>query len=371
MIKTKKIYYIEPVVIPGKAAHSIQIQENIKELNKISKLTLISYYFDKKIGICKHIAFKKSRFFNKIVPWRIFHFLFLIRKIKFDKNSYLITRNPILAIFLNKKFNNIAMEIHSIPNIKNNLIQYTLFYLFLFNIPLFFLKRKNIKFIVINNILKKDLIKKGFNANKIKVLPDAVDLKKFDINLSKKEARKKLKFPINKKIILYTGTFQDWKGYDILLEASNNFDEKVVFVMIGGKKKQITRLRRIYKKVILKEFMNNKIIPYYLKAADILIIPNSAKKIISLKYTSPLKLFEYMASKRPIIASDLPSIREIVSEKEVLFFEPDNPEDLAEKIRILLKDIKLQEDISKNAFEKVKNFTWEKRARNIINKILN
>jgi glycosyltransferase involved in cell wall biosynthesis len=74
-----------------------------------------------------------------------------------------------------------------------------------------------------------------------------------------------------------------------------------------------------------------------------------------------------MASKRPIIASNLPSIREIVSEKEVLFFKSDDSKKLALNITKLLKDNKLQELLSKNAFEKVKSYTWEKRVKEIIN----
>ena len=73
-----------------------------------------------------------------------------------------------------------------------------------------------------------------------------------------------------------------------------------------------------------------------------------------------------MASKRPIIASDLPSIKEIVSENEVLFFKADDERDLALKIEKLINDRELQTRLAENAYEKVKNYTWEKRARKII-----
>ena len=66
-----------------------------------------------------------------------------------------------------------------------------------------------------------------------------------------------------------------------------------------------------------------------MKSADILVIPNKQGDKASEEYTSPLKLFEYMASHRPIISSDLPSLREILTEKEALFFKPDSPGDLA------------------------------------------
>ena len=122
-----------------------------------------------------------------------------------------------------------------------------------------------------------------------------------------------------------------------------------------------------YKNIIYKGFQKSLLVPLYLKAADILVIPTSKKYIIGAKYTSPLKLFEYMASKRPIIASDLPSIRNIVSEKEMFFFKPDNANDLSKKIEILLKDEAKQKNLTENAFKKVKKYTWKKRAEKIIN----
>ena len=83
---------------------------------------------------------------------------------------------------------------------------------------------------------------------------------------------------------------------------------------------------------------------------------------MSEKHTSPLKLFEYMASGRPIVASDLLSLREILTEQEAIFFKPDDPLDLALKIKEILVNQSLAEQISQNAREKVQNYTWQNRA---------
>ena len=103
-------------------------------------------------------------------------------------------------------------------------------------------------------------------------------------------------------------------------------------------------------------------IPYWLKAADVLILPNSGKEEISKHWTSPLKLFEYMASKRPIIASDLPSLSDVLNESNALLIEPDNPERIAEAIKNVLKDSNFSVKISNQAFQDVQHYSWRKRT---------
>ena len=73
-----------------------------------------------------------------------------------------------------------------------------------------------------------------------------------------------------------------------------------------------------------------------------------------------------MAAKKAIIASNLPSIKEIANENEVLFFKPDNYLDLSKKVNKLLNDDNLNKLLAKNSYEKVKKFTWEKRVQNIV-----
>jgi len=79
-----------------------------------------------------------------------------------------------------------------------------------------------------------------------------------------------------------------------------------------------------------------------------------------------LKLFEYMAMQRPIVSSDLPSAREVLDSENCVFFQPDNPKDLAEKIKVVLNDDMLSEKIAKQAYNKVQNYTWQNRVDKIV-----
>ena len=108
-------------------------------------------------------------------------------------------------------------------------------------------------------------------------------------------------------------------------------------------------------------------IPYYLKAADILLLPNSGKTEISKSWTSPMKMFEYMASKRPIIASNLPSIREILNEDNAILINPDDSKDLSKRINMALKNQSFSDKISIQAYQDVQKYSWFKRSKKIIN----
>ncbi|HIP90608.1 MAG TPA: glycosyltransferase [Candidatus Nanopusillus sp.] len=221
--------------------------------------------------------------------------------------------------------------------------------------------------IVISEGLKEELIAKGFKRDKIHVLHDAVDLDKFNVEISKEKAREILDLPRDKIIVSYIGSLQKWKGYETFLKSYKYLKNRdVIYLVVGGSRRQIEKLREKYNNIVFIPFVDNEKIPLYLKSSDILVIPNSSRYTISIKYTSPLKLFEYMASKRPIVASDLPSIREIVSEDEVLFFKPEDEKDLADKIDMLVEDRDLQIKLAENAFKKVQNYTWENRAKRIL-----
>ncbi|HIP89995.1 MAG TPA: glycosyltransferase [Candidatus Nanopusillus sp.] len=365
---TMKIYYIENYTIPGTAAHSIQVENNIKELSKISDVTLISYFDEDKIDYCEHIGLKIPPIYNKMIPLRVFNLIHhCLKNIRFEKNSYLITRSPIIAFFLYNKFKKIAIEIHAIPSIRDHPLELP-FFLLTFYPYFYYLRNKpKIEWIVINHGLKEELINRGFNRDRVHVLHDGVDLNKFNIDLSRERAREILDLPRDKIIVSYTGSLQNWKGYETFLRSYKYLKNRdVIYLLVGGSKEQIKKLRERYSNIVFVPFVDHGKIPLYLKSSDILVIPNSSKYTISVKYTSPLKLFEYMASKRPIVASDLPSIREIVSEDEVLFFKPEDEKDLADKIDLLIEDKDLQIKLSNNAFKKVQNFTWEKRAKRIL-----
>ena len=118
-------------------------------------------------------------------------------------------------------------------------------------------------------------------------------------------------------------------------------------------------------------FKNNCIIPMYLKSADILFMPfdlNESNPVMDYNTTSPLKLFEYMAAKKPIVSTKIPTIEKIVNhKKEALLSEIGNLNEINDFIETLLKNETYATSLSNNAYNKVKNHTYTKRCEEILN----
>ncbi len=371
-----KIIYIANIRMPTEKAHGIQIMKMCEafansKLNKSIKLELVvpqrfNYIKDDPFeyyGIKRNFKIKKlpcldliplDKYIGHLGSWveSITFNFFVFPYILFKKTDIIYTRDKFsLFLILFKK--NLVFEAHTFPK---NYFMYSLFF------------KKLKKIIVITQKLKDFFIEKGISADKILVASDGVDLEKFNIKNTQEECRKRLSLPLDKKTVLYTGHLYEWKGAQTLAKASQFLPKDMEIYFIGGTDKDVRRFKTQNSKLKIKivGYKPHSEIPFWLKAADVLVLPNSAKKEISKYWTSPLKMFEYMASKRPIIASDLPSIREILNENNSFLVKPDNPERLAKGIESILKNPNLSAKISNQAFQDVQNYTWQKRAKNIL-----
>lgn len=223
--------------------------------------------------------------------------------------------------------------------------------------------------VLITEKAEEEFLKLGVAKGKILTAPDGVDLEKFNLNLNQEQARRQLNLPLDKKLIIYSGHLYNWKGVDDLAESSQYLPEDYLIIFVGGIKndeKKFIDAHKDNKKIIIAGQKPYSQIPVYLKAADVLVLPNKTGSDLSVKYTSPLKLFEYMAARRPIVSTNLPSLREILDDANSIIVKPDDPEDLARGIKKILNDDKLSAEITAMAYEAVKSYTWKKRAEKIL-----
>ncbi len=360
-----KLVYISELRLPTKNAHGFQI------------MNMCAAFADEGIEVLL------------LVPWR----KNLLKEEPFDfygvKRNFAIKKLPAIDLY---PFRSIPEKISAFLHLCSFLMAARI-YLFFKSFDVLYTREKHVTFlfpyfvyevhmpeqmqlygfkpkrvVVLTNYIKDKLQKSGIREKDILVAPDAVDLSLFK-GTSKEEARKRLGFPLDKLIVLYWGNFKKWKGIDTLAEAAPLLPE-VFVVMVGATKE--SDLARIKKKtenlgnVLVGGFKPQTELPWYLAAADVLVLPNSARDENSRLYTSPLKLFEYMAAERPIVSSDLPSLREVLNHRNATFFKPDSARSLSEAVLTLLANPELQRKLAHQAREDVKEYTWGKRAGKII-----
>ena len=234
--------------------------------------------------------------------------------------------------------------------------------------------RKAHKIITITAVLKDAIVKEGADAAKILVAHDGVDLDVFNaVNKSAEELKTELNLPKSQFLVGYVGKFktlEQEKGLKTMIEALPLLDKEIKMAFVGGEEAEVKEYKYLAQRFnVLQQCVFIGYQPYkrmaeYMKAMDAVVLPSPDKPLAH--YSSPLKLFEYMASGRPIIASNLPAIREVLNDKNALFFKPESGDDLARAIKMIKASPALGYHLSRQALADVKNYTWTSRAKNIL-----
>ncbi len=298
-------------------------------------------------------------FYVSFVSFSVSAFMYLRRH---AERGVVIYSNESLPLFLASfSFLNTVYEIHDFPKNK-------FFYRRLFG---------RVKYIVATNRWKKEQLQKIFGIAPAQIIaePNAVSLEEFENLPSQKDLRVRLNFPEESKIVCYLGMLRTMgmeKGILTALKALQGLPKNTVLLLVGGSDEDIAFYRKRTEKlgellrVIFAGLVPHKDVPLYLSASDVLIAPFPKNAHYEF-YMSPMKIFEYMASGRPIVASDMVSIREILNESTAALVLPDDADSLREGIARVLDDKEIARNLSERARDTVSNFTWAKRAQRILN----
>jgi glycosyltransferase involved in cell wall biosynthesis len=230
--------------------------------------------------------------------------------------------------------------------------------------------RESDKIITISNSMKKILIKRGAKQENVEVVYDGVKLDIFKPHYEAGMMLRQNHAAEAEHVLMFHGVIDPQDQPEIIVDAARKVlkeHPKTMFWIIGDGSAIPNLKEKVKRYDIQNHFFFSGWIPFedipnFISACDagLVILPNT----ISAKIRVTLKGFEYWACEKPIIVSELPALKEIVEEGRTgLFYKPEDPKDLAEKICILIDNKPLSKKMGKAGRELVqKQYGWRKLA---------
>jgi glycosyltransferase involved in cell wall biosynthesis len=211
------------------------------------------------------------------------------------------------------------------------------------------------------------------------VAPMGVDLAQYHNLPDAENAREEL--GLNKGFTAgYAGHLYAGRGIDMLMDlAWRNPD--VHFLWAGGEPEAVefwrSRLQKAgLQNVKLLGFVPNERLPLVQAACDVLLMPYERKISVSsggdtAQFASPMKQFEYLASGRAIIASDLPVFREVLNEGNAVLLPPNDVAAWDQALNQLMADDSRRNSLAERAHRDAAQYDWRDRARRLLDGLEN
>jgi len=223
--------------------------------------------------------------------------------------------------------------------------------------------------VAISGGVKEDLLALGADPARLCVEHDGFEASRFRDMPERATARARLGIAADAPLVVYTGSLLPWKGVDILVEAARALPG-IQFVIAGGPDAQARRIADLARGLVhvrIDGFVEPSRVVDYLVAADVGVVPNRSTPAISARYTSPLKVFEAMAAGLPLVASNLPSLRDVLTHGvDGWLVAPDDPGALAEGLRHLFAAGDLRGRLAAATRARAPAHTWDARAARLL-----
>ena len=221
-----------------------------------------------------------------------------------------------------------------------------------------------------SNVTRDYIASLGLSRSRVTVIPNGVSPSDFSASpLPSREGR----IPA----LLYIGTLADWQGLEVVIKALPKILEKqpVQLRIVGrGRSRQRKFLSKQIRKlgvegsVLVEAARPHHEIPSLIAESDMCLAPLELNDRNVTQGACPIKVLEYMASARPLVASNMPIVRELVREDvDALLFSPGDPEDLARQVLTLLNDFELSKKLAASASERaMTKFTWHEAQKKLL-----
>lgn len=368
------ITYLFNSSIPSRNPGSLQVIKTCEgfvnlrhKVNLVVPNTGFNTPVKKYYNLIKSPRILRLKFFKKF-PQGLNYYLFSIFSIiygLFLKTDLFITRNLFNIFILNILRRDVIIEIHHDISNEGRIVNALYKYFPILN------KKNVIKIIAITASVKSYLVK-NFNVDprKIEIIPSASA-----INLSFKKIKKNNKYNVG-----YFGSLEKSKGIEFIMKLSS-LNQNNNYYVFGGDKNQVDNLNKKKKNLNLKicPYIPYRLVGKYMKKMDVLLMPSNKNLLKSTggvgniaKYTSPLKLFDYLASGKLIIASNLKVFQEIIrNNRDCIMMNNLNPNTWCKLIKNLNKNLTKINKIKLNAYNLSKHYTYDIRAKKILKNIIN
>lgn len=185
------------------------------------------------------------------------------------------------------------------------------------------------------------------------------------------DLKKELSLPLDKKIIVHTGSLYKggWELFGYLAdEAMNTF-----FVQVGGTSEECEKLKLHYlsnRNMRFISHVDTKTVRKYQAVADVLFYVATTDNEMYW-CTSPLKIFEYMANRKPILSSNIGSITEVLSENNSFLYDPYDQDALVKTLMMIIQDGAGAALRAENAYiDAMQIYTWQNRVSKILDKLV-
>jgi glycosyltransferase involved in cell wall biosynthesis len=223
--------------------------------------------------------------------------------------------------------------------------------------------------LLVSAALKRYYERDGIPAEKMVVFPNAVDPGQFSPERVNRNIRHELGLD-GSIVVGFVGNVHPYHGPELLLPLARHLAEveglRFLIVGVGDLARQELRVfleqEQLTSRIVLVGSVPNTDIPGYVQAMDICVLPRF------MWYGSPMKIFEYGAMAKPIVAPDLENIREVLThDQTALLFEPDNLAGLGAAIRALAASAELRVRLGGCAQRDIlAHHTWANRAQRIV-----
>ncbi|WP_445666637.1 glycosyltransferase family 4 protein [Fodinibius sp. AD559] len=216
--------------------------------------------------------------------------------------------------------------------------------------------------IAVSGEFKKKMVGLGIDEGKVSVLHNGVEMDVYEVPSKKiTDLRNSFGFSENNVVIGFIGHILPWHRLDILVEGIAQLNKggyPVKGLIVGGGKldkvfNEVDRLG-LKENIVFTGAVPQNQVPVHIKAMDICTIPGSSS------YNSPVKLFNYGAAGRPVLATNRSSITEIIDDgRNGLLFYKESQSSFNEQLEELLKDQVLRKELGKNIRSDIeKHHTW-------------